>query len=185
MKNISSYKLFNNFNSYHIFMFFMVSVIFFLNINHLSEQSIYQNTYLPLANSLIENFSYTRLNEFSDTYPMWGYPILLSLFQYFGSAESIFFFQYLLAIISLIIYFDISKEFSMNKRILSDIIFFFYTMILSVKWPDAILAFCLMKFAYSHINKNFIIAAIFLGIAYNFRSEALFFLLFYIFYKGV
>lgn len=165
-----------------IVLFFLTTLFFFLNINHLSEQGIYFKTYLPIANNLINNFSFSISDNITATYPMWGYPVLLAIFEIIYDASLIFIFQYILCIYSLFKFFEKSKKLSTYEQIVSYIIFLFYVMLLSVKWPGAIYSFLFFMFALSHLNKEYLRAGLFLSLAYNFRSEALIFLIVYIFF---
>ena len=118
----------------------------------------------------------------SRTYPIWGYPLLVSLSEWICCHEFILFVQYVLVLISLYI---LLRAFNPKKRV-EKIVFYgcilFYVMVMSTKWPDAILTFCLFFFAYFHKKQNFLIATILLGVTYHFRTEALVFLLVYIMY---
>jgi hypothetical protein len=167
-------------NKLGIYIFY--SVIFWLNLGHFAEQGIWQHTYIPLADSILALEGYVRVDSILDTYPIWGYPLLVSLSELICCYEFILFIQYLLVLISLYI---LLREFN-PKKIAEKIIFYgcilCYVMVMSTKWPDAILASCLFFFAYFHNKQNFLIAAILLGVAYNFRTEALVFLLVYIIY---
>jgi hypothetical protein len=171
-----------NTQSLLLVFFLLLTILFFLNINHLGQQGIYSGVYIPLAEQL-SNFNYSITNQIFDTYPMWGYPLVLFGMKFVGfEYQHIFYLQYILLVISYYLFF---KKYSIeNNTWLKNIVIFglfiFYTAILSVKWPDAIVAFCLFMVGYFHINKKYLFAAIMLGIAYNFRTESLAFLLIYL-----
>ena len=153
-------------------------LLFYLNIYHRSEQTIYNEIYSPLALEL-SSFKYSITDQVMDSYPMWGYPIVISIFQ--NNETLVLLFHFLLLLISSIIYFNYSHNFINSKIIkgLVGILFIFYSLTISVKWPDAVLVFLLFIFCFFHSKKYFLFATISLALAYNFRSEALIFLLIY------
>ena len=153
-------------------------LLFYLNIYHRSEQTIYNEIYSPLALEL-SSFKYSITDQVMDSYPMWGYPIVISIFQ--NNETLVLLFHFLLLLISSIIFFNYSHNFINSKIIkgLVGILFIFYSLTISVKWPDAVLVFLLFIFCFFHSKKYFLFATISLALAYNFRSEALIFLLIY------
>ena len=94
----------------------------------------------------------------------------------------IIFIQYFFVVYSFIVVFkDINYPKTKKIHLLLTItIFFFYVAILSVKWPDAFLVFLLFLAARYHMKSEYLKAALFIGIAYNFRTEMLVILIVYV-----
>jgi hypothetical protein len=169
----------------------LFSTVFWLNLEHTVERTIWTSRYVPLADSILSQGQYLhREFEGPATYPIWGYPILAALVKFVsGSAENIVFLQFLLFLWSSLLVCDLVL---IRNRILSPAIIFalgfgqfYYAMILSAKWPDAIMAFLLLMSAIHHYKKKYLVAALALALAYNFRSESLIFFLIYATYLVV
>ena len=165
---------------YPVSMSVIVCCIFLVNANHLNEQSIYLYKYLPLAENILNISFYSYNGDDAATYPMWGYPGLLAFLQFWNIVDYLYYIQFGLAIISLVFFLKLVKNENFLLRTVCSLLFIFYAMLLSVKWPDAIMAFLVFMTACSHINKKYLLAGVLLGIAYNFRSESLVFLLVYV-----
>ena len=165
---------------YPVSMLLIVCCIFLLNVNHLNEQSIYLYKYLPLAENILNISFYSYNGGDVATYPMWGYPGLLAFLKHWNIVEYLYSIQFGLAVISFVFFLKLVKNAKFTLRILCSLLFIFYAMILSVKWPDAIMTFLVFMAACAHTNRKYLLAGALLGIAYNFRSESLVFLLVYV-----
>ena len=161
-------------------IFLCICCIFYLNANHLNEQNIYLFRYLPLAENILNSSFYSYNGVDVATYPMWGYPALLAFLKFWNIIDYVYYIQFGLAILSLIFFLKQIKKKNLFLKIICSILFLFYTMLLSVKWPDAIMGFIVFMAACSHFYKKYFLAGILLAVAYNFRSETLVFLMVYI-----
>ncbi|MBC8239924.1 MAG: hypothetical protein H8E30_05550 [Alphaproteobacteria bacterium] len=161
------------------------SIIFWLNLEHAVERNIWTNRYVTLTDSILNIGQYIHPEfEGPATYPIWGYPILVAIVKLIsGSADNIIVVQYILFILSSFLVYDIVI---IQRRILSPAIVFsllfgqfYYAMLLSAKWPDAIMAFLLLFSVICHYKNRYILALLSLALAYNFRAEALIFFMIY------
>lgn len=135
---------------------------------------------MPLAENILKISSYSYNGVDAATYPIWGYPAFLAFLLFLNIIDYIYYVQFGLAIISLVFFCKLVKDENLLLKAISSILFLFYVMLLSVKWPDAIMAFLVFMAACSHLNKKYLFAGALLAIAYNFRSETLIFLVVYI-----
>ena len=171
-------------NKISLFLFLFFSVCFFMNMNHFAQQGIYDNWYVPLADNLYNNLFYSIDGFNFNTYPIWGYSIILFLLKLLHLDYShVLYIQYLFVVYSFIVVFKEVDYIKTEKKylFLIVIIFFFYVAMLSVKWPDAFLVFFLFLAAKHHMKREYVKAALFIGIAYNFRTEMLAVLIVYTF----
>jgi hypothetical protein len=162
---------------------FLATLFFWLNIHHHSEQWPWLYTHLRLAENLLNGGGYAyAAGESAAAYPVWGYPFLAALMKLLGGYDLILLLQYLLLLLSIGLvyrYFDVDcRNFWHRLIFISAIVF--YAMALSVKWPDAILTFCLLLFAVLYGRQKYFQAGLALVLGYNFRTEALLFLLLYL-----
>jgi len=168
-------------------LFSVSSVLFWMNINHGAEHTIWTGRYLPAAINVEQIGQYSLDGNSIASYPIWGYSLLALLAdKIFGCYEAVLVFQYLLFVLSLII---VCKRFyrSETEVILTEKLLFFgcvifFSMVLSVKWPDAILSFLLFITVVFSLDKKYTAGAVCLSLAYNFRPEALIFLMVYLIY---
>lgn len=176
---------------FFILLFLECSVLFLLNSNHIAEQGVYKETYLPLAKEIYFDFhkfgETTSQDAFNSNlhkdakpylYPLWGYPILLSLGYVFGNPTAfIIILQLILAMIGAYLFYHV---FEIEKKNWHLIFFIPYFADMSVKWPEAVVLFLLFVFLFffkKHIvYHNFLylfLSGLFFGITCNFRSDYL------------
>lgn len=157
-----------------------VLFIFILNFSHTNQQYIFTHRYLVLANNLLSGSGYSLNGITPEFYPMWGYP-LLCMVGVATNSPAIFtlLFQVILVVIGIHIFYKMS---SLSKRLIHLFWFIPFIALMSVKWPDAIVAFLLLVYILSFINFlkqhrwiHAIIGGITLGLILNFRSEYIYF----------
>ena len=164
------------------------SILFGLNYFHQAEIGIFTGRYLPLSES-IRNLSYSYPGENSAaTYPMWGYPALMAMLSPVGGGQSVLVFQYVLLLVSfLLIYRSLAlpRWGEHLKVALFYGVIIAYGVLLSVKWPAAILAFLLLVFAFLHQRRMHGLASLILLLAAQFRSEALIIWVIYLLFLAI
>jgi hypothetical protein len=159
----------------YVLMFFIL-LIYIFNSGSIAQLDVYHQYYIPLADSILNDFSYS-INGNSVSYPMWGYSILLSLVKLFGSYNYIIGFQLVLCYFSILSFY---RLFQLNYKNIHLVLLLPIISLSTVKWNDAIVGSLLIFYieylckAYkSGVVKNFIISGLLLGIILNFRSEYL------------
>ncbi len=160
--------------------------IFILNINHLNQQLIFTNMFLDAAGNILSGNGYTNTVFSGDPayYPMWGYSLLLLPDSAFGTGGFLaLFFQLLMAITGVYYFY---RLFAIKPGYIHLLFHLPFIGIMSVKWPDAVIAFLFILFFYfmklyytENRTKSIIISGIFLGIMINFRTEFLYLPVFY------
>ncbi len=164
----------------------IILIVFILNWGAINQQFVYYDVILPLSESLVNNFSYNS-DSVPAFYPLWGYPILqIPGILIKHPAAWTLLIQYLLTLIGLNYFY---KLFKIAPKTIHTLLFLPFFALMSVKWPDAIIGFILLPFAY-YLNeyyefkklKYLIISGIIIGIAANFRSEYLYLSLFLLVY---
>lgn len=174
-------------NKKYTFLYSIIILfVFILNWNAINQQFVYYDVILPLTDSLVNNFTYNS-NSVPAFYPLWGYPLLQipGILMKHPAAWTLL-FQYLLTIIGLNYFY---KLFKISPKAIHTLLFLPFFALMSVKWPDAIIGFILLPFAYYLKEyyeikklKYLIISGIIIGIAANFRSEYLYLSLFLLVY---
>lgn len=153
--------------------------IFFFNSAHINQQLSYENIFLPAAENLISNLSYNYPDlDYVKNYPLWGYSIILMPGVLIGKPNVlILLVQFAL---TLLIFKGLFKEFALIKSKKNLFLTLPITALMSVKWPDAIVLFLVFYLVVSIYKYNstkkvkyLIYGALYIGIAYNFRSEFL------------
>lgn len=175
-----------------IFTTIFVIVIFFLNYNHQIQQGTYRDIFIPLAENLISNNSYTH-NLYAGepaTYPLWGfvYQILPGLAM--GIPDlGVLIANFILALIGIYYFY---KLFDIPPKNWHNLIFLPFYAIMSTKTPDttaAALFIPAIYYAKEFLAKNKVSYAVysgfFFGIILNFRSEYLLFPIFLFFFSLV
>jgi hypothetical protein len=170
----------------HLSLCILISACFWLNYYHQAEQGTWSR-HCAIAGEIVNSMQYSYdSNHGVATYPIWGYPILVAAMKYLFGASFVFWillFQYFLFLISLFIVYrccEIPDLDSTLRLFLFYGLLFYYAMILSVKWPDGIVAFLVFLAGLFHIRQKYIHALIMLLISCNFRPEGLFFSAFYL-----
>lgn len=165
-----------NRNNFFAAVVVLCSALFALNFFHQSQQTIYTVRYVTLAESLLEQMAYLDGAGNIASYPMWGYAALVAATNSVAGDQGILIFQYLLLLASFALIVRMCPLPGLDRP-LDAVIFYgallFYTMLLSVKWPAAIVGFLLLAFAVSHQRQHYLLAAVMLLIVYNFRTEGL------------
>jgi len=164
-----------------------IILIFALNLNHQNQQYIFEHRYLPLSQALVQGNGYGVL------YPMWGYSILLTIGVFLSSATAaVLIMQAILCFISLWL---VYKLHGIPQKFYHILLFIPFIALMSVKWPDAVVAFLLVVFVYyfkKYLEQRRLVFTIACGliegVILNFRSEYLYLgiiiLLVYFFYKS-
>ncbi|MFA6571094.1 MAG: hypothetical protein WCT77_07640 [Bacteroidota bacterium] len=157
-----------------------IILIFVANYFHLNQQGIYSEFYQNIAQNILhcQGYSVPAFSNEPLFYPMWGYTFLVLIDAIFGNTSIIILlFQALLAFAGIFYFY---KIFAIEKKLFHILLFIPFIALMSVKWPDAIVGFLLLPFAF--YNKEFIenpklrtaiIAGIIFGVLCNFRSEYL------------
>jgi hypothetical protein len=155
-----------------------IAVVFFVNRDHINQQGIFFNQYLPIAKNLLNGTGYIIHSGVRILYPIWGYTFLTMMGEIFGSP--VFF---LAVVQSLLCIFAISffyKFFNLQKRYWHIPLLTPFIALTSVRWPDAIVGILLIIAAYyykqsleTRSNKYAILSGLILGTVLNFRSEYL------------
>lgn len=161
------------------FLSLFAILIFILNHNHLSQQTIYHNTIIPLAESILSGNGYSDSNGQAVFYPLWGYSLLQLPGLTLGiPSEFTLFLQFVLSIIGVFYFY---KIFPIKKSYFHIILFLPFFAIMSVKIPDAIVAFLILPYIFyskryfeSNAIKDAVIAGLVFAVCANFRSEYLF-----------
>lgn len=162
----------NNKDKFIVFIFMML--IFVLNGGHLAQQVVFTDYYIPLAESILNNFEY-GINGKLMTYPMWGYSFFMILGRVFGSFDNVLIIQFILSILAI---FSIYKNFGIEFKNWHLLLFIPFISLCSVKWNDAIVASfivfyisSLYKTTQNNSIKLNIIAGLLFGVILNLRSE--------------
>jgi hypothetical protein len=150
-----------------------IVLVFTLNLNHQNQQFIFEHRYLPLSNALLHGEGYSVL------YPMWGYSFLLIIgFLFSSPVATILAIQGILCVASIWL---IYRYYALLPKLFHVALFLPFIALLSVKWPDAIVAFLLVAFAYhfkKYLEQKRILSIVFCGVIegliLNFRSEYLY-----------
>lgn len=156
------------------FLIFFILLIYIFNSGSIAQIDVYFNYYLPLANSIVDKFSYS-INDNSIAYPMWGYSILLVIVNILGSYSFIVGFQLILCYFSIL---SLYRTFNLKFSRFHLILLLPIISLSTVKWNDAIVC-SLLIFHIEYIYKAYeykklkfyIVSGIFLGLIVNFRSE--------------
>lgn len=152
------------------------ALVFVLNSASISQLYVYYDVILPLADSLSKGLGYLDSSGSAAFYPLWGYPILhipaiyLSHPMLFTLAT-----QFLLSLCGIYYFY---KVFDLQKSLFHLFLLLPFIAIMSLKVPDAVIAYLLMPYAYymkkyweeSRVS-DLIISAVVLGLICNFRSE--------------
>lgn len=164
----------------YLLIYFVALLVFAGNINHVHQSAVFSDVHIPLAESLLNGDGYRAdsLDNCPAFYPLWGYPILLLFGKAIGAPVAfIYILQFLLTILTVKIFY---KLFNIAPRWWHSLAFLPFFALMSVKWPDAIVANLLLLYLhylikYMKNNKliNIIFAGVFFGILANFRSEYL------------
>lgn len=150
-----------------------------MNAEHASQQLSYSRILLPAAENLAYNFEFNYSPEnFTKTYPIWGYSLLLIPSVIIGFPSiSILILQAFLTFFGLRF---IKQTFRLKSNIQTLFLMLPYIAAMSVKWPDAIVLFLITAFVHfgrkaldSGKRENYILAICSIGIALNFRGEYL------------
>ncbi len=157
-----------------------IFLVFFLNSNHTNQQYIFLYRYIPLANNLIHGNGYTLNGVTPAFYPIWGYSLFCSLGLTIGyPIFTTLFLQGLLTLVGVLTFYKISE---IAPKIWHLILFLPFISLMSVRWPDAIVAvlllmfsFCFIKFLVKPQWIDAILGGLVWGITLNFRSEYIYF----------
>lgn len=164
---------------FYILLSLFAVLIFILNLNHLSQQGIYDSNYLKAAENIVAGNGYSISDAVPALYPLWGYSIMLVPGVWIG-APGIFilFVQLIMTLIGICLFY---KIFDLKESIWHILFFVPFIALMSVKWADAPAAFFLLLFAYYSIKylkipswKHLLFSGISLGILANLRSEYLY-----------
>ena len=151
------------------------TVVFFMNRGHAIERGIFEQYIVPYA-SFLSNGGQPGILS----YPMWGYPLLLSIFGQFG----LLVVQWVASVYTYVILDRVVFEKYRSNRLAACIVligsipWFAHA---SVKSPSG-LAVSLVWFAIAllihgmrqqSVNRNIVVSGVLFGIALNFRSEFL------------
>jgi hypothetical protein len=154
------------------------ALIFVANWHHTNQQGIFDNEYTPLAKHLLSGDGYVIHSGSKILYPIWGYSFLTMFGEFIGS--SIFFLALVQAILCIVGIYFFYKLFNLEKKYWHILLFSPFIALMSVRWPDAIVAVLLIIAAYylkicleTQSRKYAIITGLLLGILLNFRSEYL------------
>ena len=157
-----------------------VLFIFILNFNHSNQQHIFTHRYLILADNLLSGGGYSLNGITPEFYPMWGYPLLCMIGVAINS-PTIFILavQAILTLVGIYIFYKMS---SLPQRVIHLFWFIPFIALMSVKWPDAIVAFLLLLYVLSYTQFlkqtrwiHAIVGGLALGLILNFRSEYIYF----------
>ncbi|HYM19416.1 MAG TPA: hypothetical protein VEW28_00255 [Candidatus Kapabacteria bacterium] len=156
----------------------LAAVVFTCNAAHSNQQIIFFREYVPIATNLLNGSGYSILPHQPVLYPMWGYSLLTVLALTTG--YSLIFLGIFQAILSLVTIRAFYRLFRLEKKYWHIPLFIPFITLLSVRWPDAIVAsmlvFALMFFVSSiqkSSNKYAFYSGCCLGLICNFRSEYL------------
>lgn len=151
-------------------------LVYVLNSGHIAQQLVFSEYYVPLTESILNNFEY-GINGKLMTYPMWGYSFFMILGRVFGSYENILVIQFILCFLSIICFYSI---FEIKFKKIQFLFLLPYIALCSVKWNDALVASFIIFYIYYLLkakdNNNFkynLIAGLMLGVILNLRSEYL------------
>ena len=157
-----------------------VGLIFIANIDHQTQQGIYHDYHSPLATNLLQHNGYVMNPADAEPafYPLWGYPLLVAAGMWTGHP---FLFlmglQYALCIIGILVMY---RLFGIKEKFWHLPFFVPFAALLSVKWPDAIIAPILLFYAWFTLRGLrreslffSILGGIMLGVICNFRPEYL------------
>lgn len=160
---------------FYFVLFLFAAVVFIANSKHLSQQGTYTKIYLVLAQNILSYKEYVLNGEMA-LYPIWGYPLLVTLGLLTGNPDLfLLVVQYFLSIAGTFFFY---KMFELEKRIWHIPLLLPFFAVMSVKWPDAIVAFGLVMYIYfaiMYLNKSrksfLLLPGLTLGLISNFRSE--------------
>lgn len=189
--------------SWFLLLFLLVSLLFWANADHRQQQGIWNGLFVPLGQELLTEGRYAAGaadGQETASYPLWGYAVLTGAAGLTGDPGRILWFQYLLLAIAFFMFHRLQKGrggvLLFDREVLAAnlpprlrkaarlpglvgflligiLVFFSFQM--SVKWPGAISAFLLLSFAICHRKGWYGAAGALLGLAFNFRGEALIF----------
>ncbi len=154
-------------------------LIFLANSNHISQQSIYYDTILPLAKSMLSAHGYSDSSGNPVFYPLWGYPIMqIAGFAIGRPVALTLLLQFVFSLLAIVCFYRIFK---IEKKYYHIPLFLPFLALMSVKVPDAMVAFLLLPYIYfarEYIENRRVGSAVMAGavlaICVNFRSEYLF-----------
>lgn len=166
---------------FYIIEFIFILLIFIFNANHVNQQGTYYNVFLQIADNIKNGFGYTTEYDIHQSafYPLWGYT-LITVLDFAKNGFIPFFIQFILAFIGIEFLF---KVFNAEKKYIYLFGLLPFIAIMSMRAPDAIVAFLIIIFIYNlnksqiGLNKYSVFSGLTLGLIYNFRSEYSFFIL--------
>jgi len=145
-------------------------------MGHIAQQDVYNLYYLPLAQSISNNFTYS-INGVSLSYPMWGYSVIMSICNIFAKYSAIMLIQLVLCYFAILSFY---KIFNLDFKKYHFFLLLPFIALSTVKWNDAIVASMiiiyielLLKSLKTNSIKDIFYSGLILGVILNFRSEYL------------
>ncbi|MEP7233925.1 MAG: hypothetical protein ABI778_01395 [Ignavibacteriota bacterium] len=154
-----------NSSKYYAALAAYIAVIFFANTNHINQQGIFFNEYLPIAKHLLSGAGYVIHSGVSILYPIWGYTFLTAVGEFVGAP--ILFLAILQGVLCIIGISFFYKIFQIEKKYWHILLFTPFIALTSVRWPDAIVGVLLLLTIY-YYTQSFKLS---FGLILNFRSE--------------
>lgn len=166
-------------------VFFMGILFFVLRFNHSSDVGDIDNRFLLLAKNLSEGHGYTLYPGSSDmaTYPAWGYPLIIFLFQGVLGIP-VLLFHFTIFVICYLLFYEVFAFYpeGWKKLLFIHTPFLFFSMLMTVTWSSSFTAIFLLLGVYCHRKKHYIFTVIFLSLIFYFRSEGILFAGLYLIY---